>query len=184
MIGFEQEITFVSDALIRFDVRIDAPGTLPTLPRVGVILETEPGFERVRWFGRGPQENHIDRKAGYPVGLYEGTVVDQYVPYIMPQENGSKCEVRWFELSNGSDRLRFVADPFFEFSVHHFRPEDLFACRHTNELEDRLRDETVVSIDLIQRGVGTGSCGPQTRAPFCVAPGTYRFGFFLELRQE
>jgi beta-galactosidase len=183
-IGFEQEIRLLTPTVVRFSITIDAPPTLPTLPRVGVILETAPGFEQLRWFGRGPQENHIDRKAGYRIGLWESTVREQYVPYIMPQENGNKCDVRWFELSDGTRRLRFHADPRFEFSAHHFTPADLFACRHTNEVEDRLRPETVVSIDMIQRGVGTGSCGPQTRDPYCIAPGRYRFEFFMELRGD
>ena len=101
----------------------------------------------------------------------DGSVAGQYVPYIMPQENGNKCDVRWFELEDGTWRMRFSADPLFEFSVHHFTPTDLFACRHTNEVEDIVRPETVISIDLVQRGVGTGSCGPQTLEPYCVAPG-------------
>ena len=183
-VEFEQRIRGAGSDLLRFDFTIAAARELPTLPRVGVILETVPGFEELTWFGRGPQENHIDRKEGYPVGRYASTVAEQYVPYIMPQENGNKCEVRWFELSNGSRRIRFTADPLFEFSAHHFTPADLFACRHTYEVEDRLRKETVVSIDLVQRGVGTGSCGPQTRDPFCVPPGRYTFGFFLEVRPE
>ncbi|MFW5683848.1 MAG: glycoside hydrolase family 2 TIM barrel-domain containing protein, partial [Spirochaetota bacterium] len=179
-IGFEQRVRRFSSSCLRFDVTIDAPPALETLPRVGVLLETVAGFEELRWYGRGPQENHIDRKQGYPVGLYTSTVAEQYVPYIMPQENGNKCEVRWFELSNGTHRLRFSADPTFEFSTHHFTPADLFACRHTHELDEKLRKETVISIDLVQRGVGTGSCGPQTRDPYCVPPGRYTFGFFVE----
>ncbi len=182
VIACEQTIRRAGPALLRFDVAVDVPASLPSLPRIGVILETVPGFEQLSWFGRGPWENHIDRKEGYPVGRYAGTVAEQYVPYIMPQENGSKCEVRWFELSNGEHVLRFVADPNFEFSTHHFTPADLFACRHTNEVEDRLRPQTIVSIDHRQRGVGTGSCGPQTRGPYCIAPGRYEFGFWLEAR--
>ncbi len=182
VIVHEQRVETVAPDLMRFDVTVDAPGSLPSLPRIGVLLKVAAGFESLRWFGRGPQENHIDRWRGYPVGLYSGTVAEQFVPYIMPQENGSKCEVRWFELSNGSVTARFIADPLFEFSVHHVTPEDLFACRHTPDVEDRLRPETIVSIDLRQRGVGTGSCGPQTLEQYLVDPGTYRFGFYLQVR--
>ncbi len=179
LISYAQTVRSVSPNMLRFDYAITIPDSLPTLPRVGVIMELVPGFESLVWYGRGPHENHIDRKRGYPVSRYSGSVRDQYVPYIMPQENGSKCEVRWFELSNGEISLRFHADPEFEFSAHHFRPLDLFESRHTNEVEDRLRAETVVSIDLVQRGVGTGSCGPQTRPDYCIAPGHYEFGFWL-----
>lgn len=175
-------LELVGSGLARFDVTVSIPPSFPTLPRVGLILELVPGYEELRWFGRGPQENHIDRRVGYPVGRYRSTVAEQYVPYIMPQENGNKCDVRWFELGNGTSTVRFVADPLFEFSAHHVRPHDLFACRHTNEVEDRLRPETVVCIDHVQRGVGTGSCGPQTLPAYCVEPGDYAFGFWVEVR--
>ena len=180
VIACTQTVRTAAEGLARFDFTIDVPLSLPSLPRIGVIMQLRPGFESVKWFGRGPHENHIDRKVGYPVGRYAGTVAEQYVPYIMPQENGSKCEVRWFEVSDGSRTIRFTADPEFEFSTHHFSPADLFSCRHANEVEDLMREETVVSIDLVQRGVGTGSCGPQTREAYWVAPGHYEFGFWME----
>ncbi|MBF0243812.1 MAG: DUF4981 domain-containing protein [Planctomycetes bacterium] len=179
---FDQKLGFTEDGGIYFKHRADIHAGLPSLARVGVIMETAPGYENLTWFGRGPHENHIDRKAGARVGRYKGSVADQYVPYIMPQENGSKCDVRWFELGNGKKILRFRAQPLFEFSTHHFTPDDLFESYHTHELEDRLRAETVVCIDKIQRGVGTGSCGPQTRDPYQVHPGVYEFGFTLDCR--
>lgn len=166
--------------VLRYDIGVDVPCSFPSLPRIGVVLQASAGFEHLEWYGRGLQENHIDRNTGYPVGRYQGAVSDQFVPYIMPQENGNKCDVRWFSLSDGSSTLRFVADPLFEFSVHHVTAEDLFACRHVPDVAEFLRPETIVSIDLIQRGVGTGSCGPQTREPYRVAPGRYSFGFTLE----
>jgi hypothetical protein len=113
--------------------------------------------------------------------LYEGVVDEQHVPYVMPQENGSKCDVRWFELSNGTQRVRFLADPLFEFSVHHYTPADLLASRHEPDVTDRRRDETIVLIDARQRGVGTGSCGPQTREAYCVNPGTYSFSVGIQV---
>ena len=169
--------------LIRVDVSIELALSLPSLPRVGVLLELAAGFERLRWYGRGPHESHIDRRSGAPFGVYSGTVDEQFVPYIMPQENGSKCDTRWFELSNGEKTVRFWADPLFEFSAHHVVPEDLFKCRHTPDVAHYRRAETIVCIDTVQRGVGTGSCGPQTRPAYCVEPGGYRFTFFMEVRR-
>ncbi|MCK5802937.1 MAG: DUF4981 domain-containing protein, partial [Lentisphaeria bacterium] len=158
---------------------VDADERLPSLPRIGVSMMTAPDFERVEWFGRGPHENHIDRNAGAPVGLYAGTVDEQFVSYILPQENGNKSDVRRFCLDNGAVGIHFVAAPTFEFSVRHFTSADLFGCLHTNELEDVKRAETVVSIDHIQRGVGTGSCGPQTLEKYCVPPGRYHFAYTI-----
>lgn len=158
--------------------RIEYPEALPTLPRVGVVLALREGFEDLRWFGRGPQENYIDRRAGAPVGLYAGTVSGQYVPYILPQENGNKTDVRWFSLESPEAGIRFRAEGLFEFSVSHYTAADLFSARHTNELEKR--KETIVTIDHRQRGLGTGSCGPQTREEYTLKPGVYEFDYSLE----
>ncbi len=170
-----------SENALVLEVAVTIPKTFPSLPRVGIMLETAAGFEQLAWYGRGPHENHIDRREGAPIGLYRGLVDEQHVPYLMPQENGSKCDVRWFELSNGVRSVRFLSDPLFEFSVHHYAPTDLLAGRHESDVIERKRGETVVLIDALQRGVGTGSCGPQTRAPYCVNPGTYSFSVGIEV---
>lgn len=150
---------------------------MPSLPRVGVVMQTSAGFENLTWYGKGPWESHIDRDAGTPVGLYCGTVDEQYVKYALPQENGNKTEVRWFSLDNGELGLKFIGAPSFEFSVRHVTDEDLFTSYHTNELEDKRRAETIIHLDHIQRGVGTGSCGPQPVEKYCVSPGHYEFSY-------
>ncbi len=156
---------------------IEIPDALPSLARVGVLMELQEGFEQLEWFGRGPHENYIDRNAGAPVGLYQSTVSDQYVPYIFPQENGNKTEVRWFQLESETAGILFRAEPLFEYSVSHYSPQDLFAARHTNELEKR--KETVVTIDCKHRGLGTESAGPGPREEYCVEPGVYEFTYHL-----
>jgi beta-galactosidase len=161
------------------DNTITAADGLPSLPRVGVRMFSAPGFEQVAWFGRGPHETYIDRKAGAWLGRFTGSVDEQYVPYCMPQECGNKVDVRWFTLDNGRVGLRVNAAPTFEFSVHHWTAHDIFGCYHTNELEDVKRAETVITIDKIQRGLGTGSCGPQTLPEYCVEPGHYAFQYTL-----
>jgi beta-galactosidase len=160
---------------------MDYDARLPSLPRVGVAFKAAAGFESLKWLGRGPWENHIDRNVGAPVGLYEGTVDGQYVDYVLPQENGNKSDVSWFSLSNEKVSLRFIADPKFEFSVRHFTDDDLFSSYHTNELERKRRAETIIHLDHIQRGVGTGSCGPHTFDHYCVNPGRYEFSYRIQL---
>jgi beta-galactosidase len=178
-IHYRQTCRVMPGGIVRFDHHVEIDERLPSLPRVGVIFATVPGFEQVTWFGRGPHENYIDRNAGAAVGRYGGMVDAQFVPYIMPQENGSKSDVRWFTLSNGEITFRVQAQPRFEFSVHHVTPADLFACRHTPDVEDARRPETIICIDYKQRGLGTGSCGSQTLEPYCVPPGIYDFAFTI-----
>ena len=68
---------------------------LPKLPRLGFRAAMPAGFDRVEWYGRGPHENYVDRKESAAVGRWQGTVSEQHVPYVRPQENGNKCDVRW-----------------------------------------------------------------------------------------
>lgn len=69
-------------------------GTAPTLPRFGVQLALADGFRRVGWLGRGPHESYWDRKEGARLGWFDGSILNQTVPYVRPQENGNKEEVR------------------------------------------------------------------------------------------
>lgn len=174
-----QKLTVTPAGIIRIDNLVDCDETLPTLPRIGVTMSTAAGFETVEWFGRGPGENHIDRNEGSPVGHYKGTVDEQLVNYCLPQENGNKSDVRRFSLDNGTVGVRFEAAPRFEFSVRHFTDTDLFTSYHTNELQDKKRPETIINLDHIQRGVGTGSCGPQTFPHYHVNPGHYEFSYTI-----
>ncbi len=52
------------------------------------------GFERLKYFSRSPHKNYANRNAGAAVGPYSGTVSEQYMSYILPQENGNKTDVR------------------------------------------------------------------------------------------
>jgi beta-galactosidase len=174
-----QKMYLLCDGKIVVENFVDIDKNLPSLPRVGVMFNVAEKYEELEWFGKGPYENYIDRNAGTPVGLYKSTVTDQYIPYILPQENGNKSDVRWFSLNNGQSRIKFFTKDRFEFSTSHYSAEELFSKRHTNELV--AVKETIVTLDHRQRGLGTGSCGPQTRPEYCIDPGIYHFNFEIQL---
>jgi len=158
--------------------RIKADRKLPDLPRIGVAMALAEGFEHLSWYGRGPHESYCDRNTGARVGLWQGTVSEQHVPYILPQENGNKTGVRWLSLSTDDGAgLLAVGMPVFEAGVSHFTAHDLFAAYHTNELEPRR--QTFLTLDIKQRGLGGASCGPDTLPKYRVAPGTYTFVYRL-----
>lgn len=174
--GFVHSVTYTvyGSGSILMDQSVDVFGQLPPLPRIGVTLVVPAGFEQFTWLGRGPEESYVDRKAGVAVGLHSGTVDEQYVPYIMPQENGNKTDVRWAALSNaGGAGLLAVGEPLLEASVSHFTADDLYRAYHTNELTRR--DEVIFNLDLMQCGLGGNSCGPKTLDKYLVWPGSYRF---------
>lgn len=158
--------------------RIDADGKLPDLPRVGVTMTLPGGLEDFAWLGRGPHENYVDRNAGAEVGLFESTVDNLYVPYIMPQENGNRTDCRWAALTNDTGLgLLCVGMPLMEVSASHYTAADLFWAFHTNALARR--EEITLDLDLRQRGLGGASCGPDTLEKYLVKPGRFSFDFVL-----
>ena len=182
-IEHRQVFTALTGGIMKVDNHFSYDEKLPSLARVGVRLEMPEEFRELQWFGLGPHESYIDRRAGVRMGRYSGSIQDQHVPYILPQENGNKTGVRWFSLSNGSLRIKFLAGQEMEFSAHNYRAEDLFLCRHNNEVEDILVDAAVITIDLVQRGLGTGSCGPDTREAYTIAPGKYHFVYYIAVEE-
>lgn len=160
--AFSVEITYTvygsGDVLAHVHVTPEVQG-LPFLPRLGLQMRLPEGFEHVTWFGRGPHETYIDRQEGARVDVYTSTVEEQFVPYIVPQENGNKTEVRWVSLSS-EDQVGFLAagKPWINFSALHYSVEDLDRCRHPHELT-RL-PEVVLNLDYGQSGLGSASCGP------------------------
>jgi beta-galactosidase len=96
-------------------------GNYPILPKFGTTLQMPDGFSHVSWYGRGPHESYWDRKDGAKVGLYSGSVAEQFHPYVRPQETGNRADVRWFRITNeqgvgfqveGEELLNFSALPF------------------------------------------------------------------------
>jgi beta-galactosidase len=177
-VGHVQTLRGMGDGAIRVDEVAVIPDGLPDVPRVGTVFEVVPGLERVEWFGTGPHETYPDRRRGGLVGRWRSTVTDLYTPYVRPQENGGRADVRWFELGDGEARgLRIVLDRPRQVSATHYRATDLAAALHDVELAPRA--ETVVQVDAVHRGLGTASCGPDTLPEYLIGPGTYRWSWTL-----
>ena len=151
---------------------------LTDLPRVGVALIAEPRLEQLAWFGRGPWDNYSDRKASALLGEWRSTVSEQYVPYIMPQEHGHKCDVRRLTLSDAQGSgIEITGQQRFDFSALHLSDDDLYRAAHTSDLVPR--EEIFLNIDAAHRGLGTLSCGPDTLERYRLLARDYRFAFSL-----
>jgi beta-galactosidase len=151
---------------------------LNDLPRIGISFQLQEGFREFEWFGHGPHESYCDRLAGVRVGLFQSSVNDQYVPYIVPQEHGNKTGLRRIILKD-CDRsgLMISSSGLFEGSVSHFPDELLYSTSHAFELKPL--SETFVYLDHRQRGLGTGSCGPDTLEKYLISSGNHHFDFLL-----
>jgi len=157
---------------------VDIPQEISDLPRVGIVLETVPGIEKVEWFGTGPVETYPDRRLGGAVARWSSTATEQHVPYGRPQESGGHAGVRWIELSDEhGNGLRIATDRPAQVSATHHRAAELAAARHDVELVPA--PETVVHFDTAHRGLGTASCGPDTLPQYIVGPGTYQWSWAI-----
>jgi beta-galactosidase len=174
----ERVVTALEGGAIRVDEHVDIPPDLADLPRVGTVLELLPGLERLEWFGTGPHETYPDRKRSGLVGRWQTTVTDAATPYIRPQENGGRADVRWLRLVGDDGRgIRIDMDWPAQVSATHHRAADLDAATHDVELV--ACPETIVHLDAAHRGLGTASCGPDTLPKYLVGPGTYRWSWVL-----
>ena len=95
------------------------------VPRIGVRFRLPADMNRVTYFGRGPEENYIDRNSGVNVGLYKNTAEQMYFPYVRPQENGHHTDTRWLsvEKKNGKG-LTIYADNTVGFNALRNSVED------------------------------------------------------------
>lgn len=177
-ITHQQTTTVYGSSDVVIENTVEANLNLISLPRLGLTMQLSSGFENFTWYGRGPHENYIDRNTGAAVGLYRSTVNEQYVSYVMPQENGNKTEVRWLSLTNEAGTGLLVAGSIpLEVSVSHYTAADLYRARHINELIRR--NEVILNLDYRQCGLGGASCGPGTLPQYLVAPGCYQFTVWL-----
>ena len=158
--------------------------TLPTLPRLGLRMRLPATMMQSVYYGRGPEENYIDRNNGTDLGYYTANVGSFYHQYIRPQENGHHTDSRFLALGvgkSGTKGLLFVADDTFGFnalrnSVEDFDGEESdkpYQWTNRNpavpnidaEAKDKLRKQThinditpqdfvEVSIDYKQQGLG------------------------------
>ncbi len=165
--------TIHGDGSVDLDDSLEPFGGLPLLPRAGIVLRLAPEYENVRWLGRGPWENYPDRKDSTDLGVWTSTVIQQYVPYVRPQETGNKEDTRWVELrdAQGNGLKISAAENPFSFSALHFTANDLAAVRHNYELH--ARPEVVLSLDVKQCGLGNSSCGPGVLERYAVPPQSY-----------
>ncbi len=140
-----------------------------TVPRIGVRFRLPKTMNNVEYFGKGPDENYVDRASGSKVGLYKTTAEDMYVPYTRPQENGHRSDTRWVAMTGDKNGLLIVADNTIGFnalrnSVEDFDSEEAkhrpyqwnnfsseeIANRSEEEAENRRPRQTHLN-DIIQR---------------------------------
>ena len=164
------------------DVMLDSEVTplrpLPDLPRIGLTLVMPSGYDQFAWYGRGPGESYPDRKESQRIGLYRGTVAEQSVDRIKPQENGHKADTYWASVTDlGGTGLLAVAQPTLNIAARHHSLQDLTEAKHAHELTRR--DLTYLHLDYKILGLGGNSCGPGPLPAYQLPAAVERFSIRL-----
>ena len=183
--AFDVNLQFVvcADGTVMTNAFIRPALTGAILPKLGFRLEMPADMEQLVWFGRGPWDSYRDRKEACLPGLYQSTVTAQQEDYILPQEHGTKQEVRWMSLINNEGKgLLFVAPDQMAASAVHFRPEDNYTNRSTRSkhtYQFKTCPTSVVSLDAVTRGLGNASCGPDVMEKYELHAQNTAFRFFI-----
>lgn len=119
----------------------DKGSKAPYMFRFGMEVQIPANMDQIEYYGRGPIENYADRNTSTFIGRYHQTVAEQFYPYIRPQENGNKTDIRWWIQRNlNGDGLQFVAAEPFSASALNFS---------TEQLDDGIRKDQRHSMELI-----------------------------------
>ena len=168
---------------------------LPEIPKMGMNIIMPREFDQMTWLGRGPHESYQDRKQSAFVDLYSGSVADQYWPYLRPQENGNKTDVRWVKITNKEGvGLLFTGKQLLEVSAHHNLMEDFESPERTDGQQEeghkvvnrhtvdvKPRNLTSVNIDYRQMGVGgDNSWGAWTHDKYRLQEREYSYVFSIK----
>ena len=173
--------SFRADGAVKvvWNLETPEPKKQGVIPRLGLCFKLDESLEQVAWYGRGPHESYWDRKAGAGTGLFRRSVDELYHPYVTPQENGNRADVRWVTfLGNDGRGIRLAGAPLLDFSAWNFSQQDLARATHGHELPKR--DYIAVNVDKKQSGLGgTNSWGGKPLERYRLLPGSHSFEFIL-----
>ena len=152
--------------------------------RFGMQLPMPKNFENIEYYGRGPIENYTDRNHSTFLAIYRQTVTDQFYPYIRPQENGNKTDIRYWKITDNTGKgIQVVSEQPFSASALHYTIESLDEGvtkhqMHSHEIEPA--NLTNLLIDKVQMGLGCiNSWGALPLKDYMLPYQDYEFTFII-----
>ncbi|WP_037496556.1 glycoside hydrolase family 2 TIM barrel-domain containing protein [Sphingobacterium deserti] len=173
--------TVHSDAIITVDYHLQTNHPLPNIPKVGMQLGINPTFEHIQYYGLGDMENYPDRAYGFDLGVYSSSLDDFMEPYLYPQENGNRMEVRWFRLQNKKYGLLVEGKQPLQMGAWPFSQKQISQTKHWYKLKKE--DSITLNIDLLQMGVGGNDTWTDVSQPleqYQIPAKEYRYSFRLK----
>ena len=154
-IGADLIVTYdlKSDGRIMVDMDYQPTATdIPLMPKFGMRMRLPADFTQIKYYGRGPWENYPDRKHSAFLGEYEMPLSEYETEYIHPQDNGNRCDIRWFEIASPHQGIRIDGWQPLCIRAWDYGEEDLIGVRHPNDIQ---RGRFVnLNIDADIHGVG------------------------------
>jgi len=173
--------TVNGDGELKVDYSLNPSLDLPNIPKVGMQCGIRRSYDQITWYGKGPQENYIDRSFGFAAGIYSLPIEQFMEPYVMPQENGNRTDVRWMSLSNKEKQgLVVVADSLLSISAWPYSDVNINLAKHTNELHHA--GFITLNIDLKQMGIGGNDSWSPVGAPlekYQIQARPYQYSFWI-----
>ena len=172
----ETVYTFLPDGGFTLEINGKPQGEMPFFPRLGFQMFLPEEMDRAQWFGLGPGESYQDTKEAQRVGLFKAGIDALYTPYLMPQEDGNRSEVRraaFYDLHMAGFAVAGM-NTLFNFSMHRFTPEAAWKAKHPHEIE--YAENICLNLDWKQSGIGSGSCGEPLNPKYRIPVEPFAFG--------
>ncbi|NNU77747.1 glycoside hydrolase family 2 TIM barrel-domain containing protein [Clostridium estertheticum] len=156
--GIQAEVKIVYTVYSNGEIKVscDYKGVkgMPELPIFGMAFKLSSDYDNFKWYGKGPEENYVDRLHGATLGIFEKSVEENVSGYIVPQESGNHTGVRWAKIKDKNGfGIEFEGSKVpFELGVSPYTACELQNAYHHNELPKV--NYTVVTIAAKQMGVG------------------------------
>ena len=154
--------TIDGSSAVTVNLTLDATGTsMGQIMKIGSTMTLPAGYEDIAWYGNGPSEGYSDRCSYASTGVYGTTVTDSFYPFLETQTTGNHNGVKWMALTGETKPygVLVAGTQDLEASALHFTTEELDAAKHPYQLKAP-NEETTFHVDLISRGIGNASCGP------------------------
>ena len=140
------------DGTVETLLRYEAVEGLGDMPEFGMLFKLPAALTKMRWYGLGPEETYADRQKGAALGIWEKSVRENMARYLVPQECGNHCGVRWMELTDEKGRGLRMEGGALSMGALPWTPHEIENAAHMDELPESRY--TVMRVLLAQMGVG------------------------------
>ena len=175
--------TVHADGSIALQMDVERDTEFPFLPRFGIRMMLPRAMRNVVYCGYGPGESYVDKHRACWHGMFEGTPPTLGEHEIRPQENGNRHDCDWASVAGDGVALMVLRGDgvqpahAFDFQAIDYTAAEMTRASHDFDLEPA--DATIVSVDYMQSGIGSNSCGPELLPQYRLDAPEFRFAVTL-----